>query len=54
MNIELLVIFLLGVSCGIVMGLMFAAMCFGVIAKIVIMAATYRHEKPGQSPNSKG
>ena len=43
-HLEFVIGFLVGAGCGIVMGLAFAAMCFGVIAKVVIMAATYKQE----------
>jgi len=44
MHIEFITGFLIGVTLGIFLGLAFTAMCFGVIAKVVIMAATYRHD----------
>lgn len=44
MHLEFVIGFLVGAGCGILMGLAFAAMCFGVIAKVVIMAATYKQE----------
>lgn len=33
-----------GMAAGILLGLMFAGICFGVVAKLISMGATYRDD----------
>jgi len=37
--------FALGVAAGIFLGLAFAAMCFGVVAKVIMAAVIYRNDR---------
>lgn len=34
-----------GVAAGIFLGLAFAAICFGVVAKVIMAAVIYRHDR---------